>query len=474
MMQLPGYDLNWIQVVFGSGFMSAILAGFAAVGILVLLWTQREKVPLIAAGLFGTVFLSVLVLPPDRSQLGTQFERTGSSASDLPVLVHIILDEHLGIEGIPGDVAGGQEMRDDLKDFYNRYGFALYGGAFSHSSQTQYALAAMFNGQAFPDSSTVAKPSHRASYMLDHNRWFDRLADQGYDVRVYRNNFLDFCPDNPPSIKSCEVVSANSVQLLRDVELPVLQKAKVILIGFGASTAKQLRFRLNRKYKLRLGAITMKDGLSKMALDLKNRPRGTAVFAHFLMPHYTYVFDPSCNLKQEISTWHSRFVTYSPTGAVNTPDSRRERYQAYFDQVRCTYELLAGFFDELKQAGIYANATIIVHGDHGSRIGIYEPSPQNLHLLTKDDLFDYYATLYAVKRSGVKPRYSRQQRSIQALFSEQFLGEALEQSADRDLYLRSYSPGLDGPVTTVLMPELRSPLEARSRMTDGDLVTELQ
>jgi hypothetical protein len=307
---------------------------------------------------------------------------------------------------------------------------------------------------------------------LDRNRWFDRLADQGYDVRVYRNDWLDFCPDDPPSLTSCDVSPANSVVLLRDVELPVLQKAKLILFAFGTSTATQIRYPLNPEYWL--GAIAMKESLSKMALDLRKNPRGTAGFAHFLMPHYSYVYDPSCNLKQEISTWQSRYIAYSTTGMVNTPDSRRERYQAYFDQVRCVYELLAGFFDELKQAGLYDDATIIVHGDHGSRIGIYDPWPQNRSLLTEDDLFDYYSTLYAVKRPGVEPSYSREQRSIQALFSEQFFGEVLGQSADRDLYLRGYDPSSDGPVMVVSMPDLRSRLEHLSRLAAEDLETGLQ
>ncbi len=169
----------------------------------------------------------------------------------------------------------------------------------------------------------------------------------------------------------------------------------------------------------------MKEGLSKMALGLTQNPRGTAVFAHFLMPHFSYVYDSSCKLKEEISTWLWRSLIFSTTSAVNTPDSRRERYQAYFDQVRCAYELLAGFFDELKQAGLYDDATIIVHGDHGSRIGIHDPWPQTRSLLSEDDLFDYYSTLYAVKRPGVEPRYSREQRSIQAMFSEHFFGDFL-------------------------------------------------
>ena len=94
--------------------------------------------------------------------------------------------------------------------------------------------------------------------------------------------------------------------------------------------------------------------------------------------------------------------------------------------------------------------------------------------MTEDDLFDYYSTLYAVKRPGVEPGYIREQRSIQALFSEQFLGEVLDQSADRDLYLRGYDPSSNGPVMVVSMPDLRSRLEHLSRLAAEDLETGLQ
>ncbi len=82
--------------------------------------------------------------------------------------------------------------------------------------------------------------------------------------------------------------------------------------------------------------------------------------------------------------------------------------------------------------------------------------------------------LYAVKRPGVEPSYSREQRSIQALFGEQFLDEVLDQSTDRDLYLRSHQPGLDGTVTVVRMPGLRSRPPSLSRLTDADLETGLE
>jgi hypothetical protein len=332
----------------------------------------------------------------------------------------------------------------------------------------------MLNGQAFPDSDTAARRSNRASYILDRNLWFDRLAGQGYDIRVYRNDWIDFCPHARPGVKSCEVMSTNSVELLRDAELSTPRKAMLILRGFVTSTAKQVRYPLDPDHRLNLGAMAMKKGLSRMVLSLKRYPRGTAAFAHFLMPHFSYVYDSSCNLKKETSTWLWRSLIYSTTGAVNTPASRRQRYRAYFDQVGCAYELLGRFFDELKRAGIYDDATIIVHGDHGSRISIYDPWPQTRSLLSEDDLFDHYATLYAVKRPGVAPGYSREQRSIQALFGEQFLDQVPDRSTDRDLYLRGHQPGSNRALTVVRMPDLRPLPPSLSRLTDEDPGTGLE
>src|SRR5690606_15016905 len=46
--------------------------------------------------------------------------------SERPAIVHLILDEHIGVEGLRGDQPEEASMRADLKSFYTGNGFKLF------------------------------------------------------------------------------------------------------------------------------------------------------------------------------------------------------------------------------------------------------------------------------------------------------------------------------------------------------------
>ena len=161
------------------------------------------------------------------------------------------------------------------------------------------------------------------------------------------------------------------------------------------------------------------------------------VFAHLLMPHYSHVYDENCQVKPSVKSWSSRYLRhFEDEGQINSSVSRSAHYQAYFAQVRCTLRILASFFDLLRQNRSYEDATIIIHGDHGSRIGLRDPVTGSQEALTDSDLIDAYSTLYAVKRPGVAAAYDPVPRSIQALFADSFLGGPLL-GERQDVVLRS-------------------------------------
>ena len=72
---------------------------------------------------------------------------------------------------------------------------------------------------------------------------------------------------------------------------------------------------------------------------------------------------------------------------------------------------LKGLFDALKVAGVFEEATIIVHGDHGSRASVRgseaeHPAP-----------VDLFSTLFAVKAPQVVPGYDEQMSPLQDLLA---------------------------------------------------------
>ena len=138
-------------------------------------------------------------------------------------IIHLIFDEFIGVEGIPTEIAGGKELKEEIKAFYRKYGFNLYGSAFSHASSTGVSLAALLNGQEYPTPETAFERV-RGAWRLGRNSWFEKLADEGYAIRVFDNSWLSYCDESNVAIVSCETFAANTVRSLEGINVSISGK----------------------------------------------------------------------------------------------------------------------------------------------------------------------------------------------------------------------------------------------------------
>jgi hypothetical protein len=283
------------------------------------------------------------------------------------------------------------------------------------------------NGEAFPDQETAfhrPKPKIKTNE-LKQNLWFDLLAAEGYRIKSYFTNHFAFCPEDNEAIVFCSKVSSNSISFLIGKNNSALDKAKVILLHFfQRGPLSDLTKRLGFK-KLYLGSLYGPDLLQRLASDIETGSKGMAYFAHALFPHASYLYQEDCRILDEVMHPGS-YVTRT---AVDSATERTAAYEAYFAQLRCLYAELDRFFSRLKAAGLRERAIIIVHGDHGARIGSFPKNGESEP--TAETLLDHYATLYAVRRPGKPGGYNRATRSIQELFAEEFLGIAPDAQAPR-------------------------------------------
>jgi hypothetical protein len=72
----------------------------------------------------------------------------------------------------------------------------------------------------------------------------------------------------------------------------------------------------------------------------------------------------------------------------------------------------------MRAAGIYDEAIILIHGDHGSRIVITDPTSENRQALTKQDLQDGFSTLFAMKLPGKSGGYDKSAWPLERLFAK--------------------------------------------------------
>ncbi len=95
----------------------------------------------------------------------------------------------------------------------------------------------------------------------------------------------------------------------------------------------------------------------------------------------------------------------------------------------CLVQKLDWFFTRIDGNPALRDATIVLHGDHGSRISAGRFSTT----VSARDLIDNHAALYAIRARDIEPGYDLRQVSIQALTAEYFGGRQLIEGAEGDL-----------------------------------------
>ena len=175
-------------VIFGIPF-----ALFALLG---------RNLGIVMATVFGVAAVSTVLLPAKTVVRGEIFSREVEANPDLPLLIHLVLDEHIGIEGLPPEIDGSQALRDEIKAFYREYGFEVSARAFSQYTQTRNSLASMLNARPPADERLPGGKERRDGDLRD-NLWFKILTDQGYRIRAYYFDYVDFCPQENKAISSC-------------------------------------------------------------------------------------------------------------------------------------------------------------------------------------------------------------------------------------------------------------------------------
>ena len=430
----------------------------------------KARLGFIVSVMFGVMLGSSLLLPNiSATQNASASEPAPVLDRALPTVVHIVLDEQIGVEGLPRDLASSRSLQDELKAFYLEQGFTLFGRAFSHYYMTADSLPNMLNGTALRRRNAHIKGVGNGNEVkLQRNAWFDRLAEQGYRIKVFQTEYLDFCASGQVRVGDCVTFPTNTLKGLMAVELSAGDKSTLIFENL-----------LQNAFVLRVAARLFDQGspdpsdetlsdapqlwhwrprpltsLSAMPLverlqeALRTAQPGTAYFAHLLLPHHALIYDGDCGTAADLEDWmNSTDALLERSPIRNSAAMRAARYERYVEQVRCTHLLLAEVFAALRAAGRFEDATIIVHGDHGSRISQREPISSLADELSEDDIRDNYATHFAARLPALSPGYRQDKRSIQALFAEHFLGRPLVDE-NFDVYLSRRAPAPNAPLDT--------------------------
>ncbi len=450
-----------IQLQWPGWFGKALLAEY--LGFLAALWIFRQHIhrillTIFAVSIVGTILLSAFDF--DAHPRSTTLR--AAERADLPTIVHIILDEHISINGIPTDIPGGISAQNELKEFYRKNGFVTFGSAYSPYAWTLDAIPTTLNFVETPSPYHYSKPGKSASqYFVTANKYFENIVEKGYGIRVYQAAVLDFCQKSPVPLISCTTYQIDDIHGFENYSenfwrISYVLINKYLQMSFLYREIKSfyqtLKMRLEKSgislpspgidlpkwvgWSATVGPIATLPVVEKLASDLAFRSKGIMFFAHLLAPHHPYSLTSNCQVRQPLFSWKGALPFQLP--ANTDPDKdRRIRYQLYFDQIRCSMSQLQKLFDGLRAQGIFDDAIIIIHGDHGSRISTTEPTKQNYPKMKGRDFLDLYATHFAAKLPGQKSDFIARPIPVWRLLKSVFDGtiRAVDTRNDDHLYL---------------------------------------
>lgn len=379
-------------------------------------WIFRRHLTRTVALVFGLMFLATLLVPgqPLIRQRGGVW---GPDDPDLPFILHIVLDEHIGIEGIPREFDSEGELAAELSESLLADGFQVYGRAYSRYYQTFESLPNLLNFRADQRQSAYFPGGFREGAALAENAWFQQQAGRGYRIEVVDSDYIRF---GPPDLQTGGFTySAENPAILDGLPLSAVTKVRQIAGEYARLSYLLPEKGLAARHISLLAAMGAVDRLEADLRGLKHGGRGRMVFAHILMPHSPYGLDAGCGLRPALQEWLS-WRDHDLAPRHNTPETRAERYPLYLDQLRCTQLRLQEIFAVLKEQGMWDDAIIIVHGDHGSRLDLGPPKNGWEQEMSPDDFRDAFSTLFAVKLPGQPAVYDDEQLPIDYLFAALF------------------------------------------------------
>ena len=369
--------------------------GLIAIGGVLFVFKQRLRrvgVYILAAILLGAWLDSRLEPHPDRS-----VENAGRVDQSLAPVVHILLDGFIGTAGLP-DYPASKIIRRKMLTFFEVNDFELYTHAYSRFARTgESVYSAMNFRHTFDMSFGVQKLSYE-QHVLRENAVFSMMESLGYRLNIYQTGHIDMCRSNPANLDRCwqyDQPNIRSVLGAGDARMRFYALLKTLLSQSRVAKRMIENTEWNAVIEVANYNPTLFDVLSE---DLGERPWGNYFYAHALIPHGPYIYQPGCTVSYD----HAPLLTSART--LEEPPLQGDVYEVrnglYFGQIDCALDTLQSLFDDMKARGVYDRAVIVLHGDHGSRIGRYQYLSEHVQDLSVADYRAGFSTLFAVKYPG--------------------------------------------------------------------------
>lgn len=358
---------GWAPAILPAVVQGPLVAGLVLASLL-LDRVVRGHGPALLAAFFLASAAAAAVVPSG----GAVVRSSGTSSSDRPVLLHLVLDSLQAPLDVTADLSPAPALAEAAQTLVDD-GFHVDSLVYSPSYQTPLSLGSLFRG------------------------YFDRLAAAGYRIEVVHCAYPDLC--GHAAVERCDTASLRPnrraiYDMLEQTDpgIAVVATARVLSRPKSLINDIALLILAHRAPSLRYVVQPREahDILERVMARAAVAPLGTAIIAHVLLPHPPYALDADCQpVERPLSDWVGQETPLAD------PATRQHHLSAYAAQAQCALRTVRAALPALD------GVAIIIHGDHGSRILSHDPEPGDP---TDPNL---NGTMLAVRAPGVVPGLSR-------------------------------------------------------------------
>lgn len=421
MRQLPALNVALAVLLAGlvvAGTLPSVY-GLAALWLLVaaVYWSLRDRIHDILL-VFVTVFLLLVVISNPAPRLSDPIgvarleQRWAKGPFDdrLPVILHLVFDEMMSPGAADQSVPETVEAREILHRLGGRYGLRTFDSVYSRSYFSGVSLPNLFNSEYLGQTGQSAQ-FPKVLLATPHNAYFDDFASRGYRTAVFQTSLLDFCGNR--NVDMCETFPSWDPGVLRSDTLHLRARAGHVLTVLLRSyepghvsrygewmvtgvDPRQITAAQKLGTERRFDVQGFIPWFERFVGFVERVPRGTHVFAHFMMPHAPYLMSPDCTITGDGGAGY--YLAERFPDAASRELARRQYYKAYVTQLHCVVNRIGTFLDAVQRNPALRDARILIHGDHGSRIS----SGNRIEDYRREDFISNYATYFAIRAPDVE------------------------------------------------------------------------
>jgi hypothetical protein len=411
-----------------------------AVVLTTVFWLIRAQLPSILLVFVVVLLISMIFtrrLPKLRSEhieahdgdrLAREWKASGQFNDKLPIVLHLIFDELMSPGAMTGDLPGGAEARQTVMEFGQRHSFRMYDSVYSRYFFSGVSIPSMMSSE-YVGRTALARSDADQQRNRESNPYFDEMARRGYRTVVFQTVLLDF--SNNANVDFCETfdsfapIGGSTAGLDSRNQRASLWQAifRAYQPSYTSTIGKKALRRIYGLQTEEVGVLGIADRydaqgfpgwFDRFARFTAAVPRGTHVFAHFMVPHSPYLLSESCVVSGTPEAGY--YLSNYPEAERSA--KRQKFYQGYFGQLRCVASKLDTFMSTIEASENFRDAVIVIHGDHGSRIS----SGNVVEDYTERDRIDNYATFFAVRSPTAVPGVDCEFVSLPEIFRRTLRG----------------------------------------------------